>query len=56
MIDGILWFPFNLIAKNSNYKNALEAANGRILRLTELEKERSCQNLVTTNHEVIYYK
>lgn len=34
--DGILWFPFNLIAKDSNYSEALEAGDKRIARLTAL--------------------
>ena len=42
VIDGVLYFPFNLIAKSSNYKNAVEAAAGRIERLEELRKERDC--------------
>ena len=42
VIDGILWFPFNLIAKSSNYNNALKAADKRIARLTELKKEKGC--------------
>ena len=29
-VDGILWFPFNLIAKSQNYKNATLAAYRRI--------------------------
>ena len=29
-VDGLLWFPFNLIAKNQNYKNATQAADRRI--------------------------
>ena len=29
-VDGILWFPFNLIAKQQNYKNALQSADRRI--------------------------
>ncbi len=41
-IDGILWFPFNLIAKSQNYKNATQAADRRIERLETLKKEKSC--------------
>ena len=40
--DGILWFPFNLIAKHGNYKDAVEAADRRIAHLSGLKKERSC--------------
>jgi len=42
VVDGILWFPFNLIAKDSNYRNATEAADRRIARLHELKKEKRC--------------
>ena len=38
VIDTILWFPFNLIAKSINYKDAVEAADRRIARLQELKK------------------
>jgi len=40
--DGLLWFPFNLIAKDSNYTEALEAGDKRIARLTGLQKEKNC--------------
>ena len=42
VMDGILYFPFNLIAKNSNYNNALTAANQRIISLKTLKQEKSC--------------
>jgi hypothetical protein len=42
VVDGILWFPFNLIAKNNNYKDALEAAGNRIKALKDLRKEKNC--------------
>ena len=42
VMDGILWFPFNLIAKNSNYTNALNAANQRIISLKGLKQEKNC--------------
>lgn len=42
LTDGILWFPFNLIAKSSNYKDATAAASARIERLEALEKDKSC--------------
>jgi hypothetical protein len=45
VIDGLLWFPFNLIAKDANYRDALEAGNQRIARLTELEKEKNCRTV-----------
>ena len=38
VVDTLLWFPFNLIAKSVNYKDALEAADRRIARLQELKK------------------
>ena len=40
--DGLLWFPFNLIAKSSNYKSSLDAASKRIARLEALQKEKGC--------------
>ena len=42
VIDGVLWFPFNLIAKSSNYEKAVEAAGARIERLEALQEERDC--------------
>ena len=42
VIDGILWFPFNLIAKSQNYSSALEAADKRIERLQVSRRERDC--------------
>ena len=42
VVDGILWFPFNLIAKNDNYKDALEAAGNRIKTQKEMRKEKNC--------------
>lgn len=42
VIDGLLWFPFNLIAKSSNYNRALEAADARIERLTQLKNDKDC--------------
>lgn len=41
-VDGILWFPFNLIAKSGNYKKATEAASKRIERLTVLKEKKGC--------------
>lgn len=51
VVDGLLYFPFNLIAKNQNYKNALQAADKRIERLVELQKEKGCQNSVAETEE-----
>lgn len=45
VVDGILWFPFNLIAKSENYKNALEAADRRILRLNQLKAQKKCSDI-----------
>lgn len=42
MLDGLLWFPFNLIAKDSNYKSSLNAANTRLTRIDSLRKDKSC--------------
>lgn len=42
VIDGLLWFPFNLIAKSENYKNAINAADKRIEILHELKKDSRC--------------
>jgi len=42
MLDGILWFPFNLIAKNNNYKSALAAADSRLARVDTLRKGKGC--------------
>jgi len=50
VMDGILYFPFNLIAKNSNYSNALTAANQRIISLKELKNQKNC--LDDTSHQV----
>ena len=46
VVDGLLWFPFNLIAKDSNYRDALAAGNQRMARLAELEKEKNCPVIV----------
>ncbi len=42
IIDGLLWFPFNLIAKSGNYKKALAAADERIENMQNLKKEKNC--------------
>lgn len=44
VIDGILYFPFNLVAKSQNYNKALEAADRRIERLDDLKKEKKCSS------------
>ncbi len=41
-MDGILWFPFNLIAKESNYSNALNAANQRIMIMRQVKRDKNC--------------
>ena len=43
VMDGILYFPFNLMAKSDNYEKALGAAGERIKRLEELKKEKECK-------------
>lgn len=45
VIDGLLWFPFNLIAKSGNYSNALKAADERIGRLQEIKNDKSCDGM-----------
>lgn len=42
LVDGLLWFPFNVIAKQSNYRSATKAAEERISYLTALELEHRC--------------
>lgn len=42
VVDGILWFPFNLIAKHQNYKDALEAADKRIANLKQMKADKGC--------------
>ena len=43
-VDGILWFPFNLIAKNQNYKNATQAADRRIATLQNYKDKKGCDS------------
>ena len=43
VMDGILWFPFNVIAKQSNYSEAVKAAEQRIEHLRLIEKENGCK-------------
>ena len=47
IVDGILWFPFNLIAKHHNYKDALEAADRRLEKLHELKRANGCRSTDT---------
>lgn len=42
VVDGVLWFPFNLMAKDTNYKDSLAAADKRLARLAVLKKEKGC--------------
>ena len=42
ILDGLLWFPFNLIAKSQNYKNSLNAADRRIERVEQLKVDKGC--------------
>lgn len=44
VVDGLLYFPFNLIAKSENYNKALEAADKRIATCRILLKEKGCEN------------
>ena len=43
VLDGLIWFPFNLIAKSGNYKKATEAASERIGRLEALKIQKNCE-------------
>ncbi len=43
-VDGILWFPFNLIAKSQNYKNATQAADRRIETLQNYKAKKNCDS------------
>jgi hypothetical protein len=52
VMDGILWFPFNLIAKESNYNNALNAANQRVLFMRQLKKDKNCPEQQIATQEV----
>jgi hypothetical protein len=42
VVDGILWFPFNVIAKQANYASASKAAHARIDTLTALRGQKGC--------------
>ena len=52
VIDGLLYFPFNLVAKDSNYNKALEAADKRIATCRELQKEKGCEENVALTNEI----
>ena len=43
-MDGLLYFPFNMIAKSQNYKNSLSAADKRIERLENLKDDKDCKD------------
>jgi len=43
VVDGLLWFPFNLIAKSENYRQSLAAADKRIANLQEMQKQNQCK-------------
>lgn len=43
-VDGLLWFPFNLIAKSQNYKNATQAADRRIGTLQDYKEKKNCDD------------
>ena len=53
IMDGLLYFPFNMIAKNQNYKNSLSAADKRIERLENLKIDKDCKE---TSKEIIKIK
>ena len=44
ILDGLLWFPFNLIAKSQNYKNSLNSADRRIERVEQLKVDKGCES------------
>ena len=44
IMDGLLYFPFNMIAKSQNYKNSLSAADKRIERLENLKDDKDCKD------------
>ena len=53
IMDGLLYFPFNMIAKSQNYKNSLSAADKRIERLENLKIDKDCKE---TSKEIIKIK
>lgn len=44
-VTGLLWFPFNLIAKSGNYGKAVEAADSRIGKLQSLKQQKNCTEM-----------
>lgn len=44
VVDGLLWFPFNVIAKQANYASASKAAQARIDTLTVLKNRKGCSD------------
>ena len=50
VVDGILWFPFNVLAKQANYSSANEAADKRIQVLKRMAFEKNC-NLNSTGEK-----
>ena len=52
VVDVILYFPFNLIAKDRNYSQSLKASNARLERLNELREEKNCTT--ETEKEPVY--
>ena len=53
IMDGLLYFPFNMIAKSQNYKNSLSAADKRIERLENLKIDKDCKD---TSKEIVKIK
>lgn len=56
VVDGILWFPFNVIAKQANYAAAVSAARKRYDYLTSMEVEGSCDQARTASRSSKYDK
>ena len=56
VVDGVLYFPFNLIAKHSNYDSALDAADRRISRLQELKTTNSCSTDSNDQYQALSQK
>jgi hypothetical protein len=52
VIDGVLYFPFNLVAKHENYNAALEAADRRIATCRELERKKGCEENIALTNEI----
>lgn len=47
VVDTIIWFPLNLIAKDFNYNYALSAANARISQLKSMQEKNNCVQVAT---------